>query len=101
MLKVEVYIPEEALTKIQSVIKDYCCVKSNKYTHCMSWHKVQSVWQPIGDAKPYLGTVGQDQYAEEYLLTFRCKEEDLEKVVGLIKENHPYEEVAIDVCSIL
>lgn len=100
MLKVVVYLPLESLDSIQNAIKDYCCSYTDKYTHCMSWRRVKSMWMPINDANPYLGTVGKDEQAEEYELTFRCKEEDVQEVIRLIKENHPYEDVCIDVCEL-
>ena len=101
MYKVTVYVPIESLDTIQNAIKDYCYTPTNKYTYCMSWKKVQSMWMPINNANPYLGELGKVQYAEEYELVFRCKEEDIDKVISLIKENHPYEEVSIDVHKIM
>ncbi len=74
-----------------------CSSENNKYTHCMSWYKVQSMWMAQGDAKPYLGELNVDQHAEEYVLVFRCRDENIDTVVRLIKENHPYEEVCIDI----
>ena len=97
MYKVEVYLPKESLEIIIEVVKDYAKVDSEKYTHCMSWHKVNSMWMPVGDANPYLGELGKDQYAEEYVLTFRCEEAVVERVKKLIVDNHPYESVCIDV----
>ena len=100
MYKIETYVPAEALDAIRDAIKDYCCAATDKYTHCMSWRKVQSMWMPINDANPYLGEIDKDQYAEEYEIVFRCKDEDIDKVIRLIKENHPYEEVCIDVLKL-
>ena len=93
MLKVETYLPLDSLDQIRDAIKEYCCTKTGNYTHCMSWHKTTSMWMPINDADPYLGEIGKDQYAEEYVLAFRCKEEDIDTVRRLIRENHPYEDV--------
>jgi hypothetical protein len=42
MLKVEVYVPKEALKDIIDAVKDYCKV-TDKYTHCMSWYPVHSM----------------------------------------------------------
>ena len=97
LLKVEIYLPAEALDSIRNAIKDYCIVNSEKYIHCMSWYKVESMWQPCENANPYRGKVGEDMCQEEYVLTFRCVREKIEEVVKLVKENHPYEEVAIDI----
>lgn len=101
MLKVEIYLPIEALEIIKNAIKDYCCSRTDKYTHCMSWYKVQSMWMPVNNANPYLGELNKDEYAEEYVLTFICKENDINDVINIIKENHPYEEVCINICKLL
>ena len=97
MYKVETYVPKESLDTIIDAIKDYCKVNSSKYIHCMSWHAVNSMWMPINDADPFLGELNKDQFAEEYVLTFRCDEDDIDKVRSLIIKNHPYEVPCIDV----
>lgn len=101
MYKIETYLPPEALDQIRDAVGPYSVVGSDKYSHCMSWYKTQSMWKPAVDANPYLGTPGELQYADEVVLTLRCREEDLDKVVELIRENHPYEEPAIDVVKLL
>lgn len=97
MYKIETYIPKEALEKIVDAIKDYAKVESDKYIHCMSWHSVNSMWMPVNNAKPYWGELEKDQYAEEFVLTFRCEEDAISEIKELIIENHPYEVVCIDV----
>jgi hypothetical protein len=44
-----------------------------------------------------LGELNKDQFAEEYVLTFRCDEDAIDKVKSLIIKNHPYEVPCIDV----
>lgn len=97
MFKIETYIPKESLNNIIDAVKDYCKVDSNKYIHCMSWHTVNSMWMPINDADPFLGELNKDQFAEEYVLTFRCDENSINIVKSLIIKNHPYEVPCIDV----
>ena len=97
MYKVETYIPKEALEKVVDAIKDYAKTESDKYIHCLSWHSVNSMWMPVNNANPYLGELGKDQYAEEYVLTFRCEEDVIRKIRELIIANHPYEVACIDV----
>ena len=45
--------------------------------------------------------VGEIEFAPEYKLEFRCEEKDLQLAVKTIKENHPYEEVCINVIPII
>jgi len=41
------------------------------------------------------------EFAPEYKLEFRCEEEMIEEAVKAIKDNHPYEEVCINVIEVL
>ena len=47
------------------------------------------------------GNVGEIEFAPEYKLEFQCKEEDLKQAVNAIKENHPYEEVCINIIPLV
>lgn len=97
LYKVETYLPKEALDKIRSALYELGLGKVGKYDCCLSWYEVNSSWKPIDGAKPYLGTVGEIEFAPEYKLEFQCKESDLTAAVSAIKSNHPYEEVCINV----
>lgn len=101
MYKVETYVPKESLAKIIEVVKDYAKAESDKYIHCLSWHSVNSMWMPINGANPYLGELGKDQNAEEYVLTFRCEESVIDEVRELIIQNHPYEVACIDIYKLI
>ena len=59
MLKVDVYLPLEALNSIQEAIGPYCISNSGNYSHCMSWQKINLSWMPLENAKPYIGTINQ------------------------------------------
>lgn len=97
LYKIETYLPKEALDKIRSALYELGLGKVGKYDCCLSWYEVNSSWKPIDGAKPYLGTVGEIEFAPEYKLEFQCKESDLTAAVSAIKSNHPYEEVCINV----
>ena len=63
----------------------------------MSWYEVNSSWRPIDGANPYLGKVGEIEFAAEYKLEFQCSEKQLKTAIDTIKQNHPYKEVGINV----
>ena len=52
-------------------------------------------------ANPYIGKIDEIEFASEYKLEFRCKEEDLQKAVNAIKSNHPYETVCINIIPLI
>lgn len=97
LYKVEVYLPIEALENIKNGLYSYGFGKVGNYDCCLSWYQINSSWRPIEGANPYLGTVGEIEFAHEYKIEFRCEEKDLESAVKVIKENHPYEEVCINI----
>lgn len=99
--KIETFVPVEALENIKAALYEKGFGKIGNYENCLSWHKVESSWKPVGGANPYQGTVGETEFATEYKIEFRCDENDLNLVVDLIKKNHPYEEVCINVIPII
>ncbi len=99
--KIEVYLPCEALEDIKQGLYKYGFGKVGNYDCCLSWQKIDSSWRPIEGANPYLGTVGEIEFAPEYRLEFRCEEKDLELAIKTIKDNHPYEEVCINIIPLM
>jgi len=95
--KVETYLPKEALENIKNGLYANGFGKIGNYDCCLSWYPINSSWRPVDGANPYLGKVGEIEFAPEYKLEFRCEEKDLQLAVKTIKENHPYEEVCINI----
>lgn len=100
IFKVETYLPLEALDKIKNGLYQAGFGKVGNYDCCLSWYKINSSWKPLAGTNPYLGNVGEIEYAPEYKLEFRCDEENLRKAIDIIKANHPYEEVCINILPI-
>ena len=101
LYKIEVYLPLEALDNIKNGLYQLGFGKVGNYDCCMSWYEINSSWRPMDGANPYLGTVGEIEYAPEYKLEFRCCEKDLQSAINAIKTNHPYEEVCINIIPLL
>lgn len=101
LYKVEVYLPIEALEDVKNGLYELGFGKVGNYDCCMSWYEINSSWRPKDGANPYLGKVGEVEFAPEYKLEFRCSEKDLQTAVEIIKKNHPYEEVCINIIPLL
>ena len=99
--KVYVFIPTESLEKVIKALQKGHINQLGNYKNCMSWQKVESTWVSLSGAVPYDGKVGKTTRAEEYKLEFLCEEKNLKKAVALIRKNHPYEEVEIDVIPMI
>jgi len=100
LYKIETFLPKEALENIKNGLYECGFAKIGDYDCCMSWFEINSSWRPIDGANPYLGKVGEIEFAPEYKLEFRCNKKNLKKVVEIIKKNHPYEEVCINILPI-
>ncbi len=97
LFKVEVFLPRESLEDIRSAIYSLGLGKIGNYDCCLSWYETMGSWRPLGEAKPYLGTLGEIEVAPEYKLEFKCEEKDLKRAIDVIKAKHPYEEVGINI----
>jgi hypothetical protein len=94
-------LPCEALEDIKQGLYKEGFGKIGNYDCCLSWHKIESSWRPVEGANPYLGKVGEIEFAPEYKLELRCAEEDLNLAIKTIKDNHPYEEVCINIIPLM
>ena len=54
-------------------------------------------FKPKAGAHPYIGQIGKFEEVEEELIETICHKDLVEKVIGAIKQAHPYEEPAIDI----
>lgn len=95
--KIETYLPKQALENIKNALYKLGLGKIGNYDCCLSWYEINSSWRPIDGANPYLGKVGEIEFAPEYKLEFQCDHNHLKIAVETIKKNHPYEEVCINV----
>ena len=100
LYKIEVYLPLEALENIKNGLYNQGFGRVGNYDCCLSWHEINSSWRPMDGANPYLGKVGKIEFAPEYKLEFRCEEKHLKQAVQIIKSNHPYEEVCINIIEL-
>lgn len=95
--KIEVYIPQNSLDNIKNALYKINVGNVGKYSHCMTWYDVKSCWTPQPGSQPYLGQIGLVEESDEVKLEFRCSDSELKETISIIKENHPYEEVGINV----
>ena len=100
LYKVETFVPPEALEPVKDALEQLGVGRIGNYDCCLSWYKVNSSWRPLQGATPYLGEVGKLEIATEYKIEFRCTKKDLKKVVQAIRDNHPFEEIGINVIEL-
>lgn len=100
-IKVQLFTPKSHLDEIRIALGEAGIGKMGNYDYCSFVSEGKGYFRPLDGATPAIGKVGEIEEVEEVKLEFVCSQSDIEKVLEVIKENHPYEEVALDVIPLL
>lgn len=98
--KIETFVPVEAVDNIIKALHGNDFAKIGNYVDCLNWYKINSSWTPVEGSNPYQGELNKTEFAEEYKIELRCDKKDIKRVVEIIRKNHPYEEVCINILPI-
>lgn len=98
--KLVVYVPKDYAETVRTAICAAGGGHIGKYSHCTFQTSGVGTFLPHEGAKPFLGKVGQLEYADEYRLETIVSKENCPAVLRAMREVHPYEEVAYDLYSL-
>ncbi len=96
--KICVSVPVDYSDKMMDAIDEIMDPLYPGYRRTFSITEVTGTWKPLKGSHPFIGTPGKIEKVQEHKIEFVVKEKDLKRVLLKIKEIHPYEEPAIDVC---
>ncbi|HEY4160987.1 MAG TPA: hypothetical protein VGM08_02905 [Candidatus Saccharimonadales bacterium] len=99
--KVVVTVPESDGDALRKAVGDVGGGKVGNYSHCSFTVKGAGRFIPQDGARPTIGTVGEPEEVTEERIEVNCDETSLGPVLKTIRENHPYEEPAVDVYPLL
>lgn len=99
--KIAVTVPEAEADALRKVIGDAGGGKVGNYTHCSFSVKGIGRSLPGSGANPTIGQVGTLEEIPEERIEINCDETNLQTVVQAIRDNHSYEEPAIDVYQLI
>lgn len=91
-VKIEVYIPKTHLIMCRDALNDSGLLKIGNYDMCITTTDVTGYFRPLKGANPYKGIMNKITRVDEVKLEFSCFKNELEKVIEIIKQVHPYEE---------
>jgi hypothetical protein len=97
MYKLIYFVPIEAKEKTKEALFTMGAGMFDKYECCSFETLGMGQFKPIGDANPHIGSLNKLEVLEEYKVEIICKDELVHKAVEVLKESHPYEEVAYEV----
>ena len=100
MYKLAYFVPIEAKEKTKDALFLIGAGKYNNYESCSFETLGQGQFKPIKSANPYIGKKDTIEYVKEYKVEMICSDELIKKAVEVLKEAHPYEEVAYEVIKL-
>jgi len=101
LVKIVVTVPEEEADELRKVIGDAGAGRVGDYTHCSFSVKGKGRFLPHKGANPTIGKVGELEEVVEERVEITCDRDNLENIIHIIRDNHPYEEPVIAVYSLL
>lgn len=99
--KIAIYIPKKYLNNLMEKINSNMKIVYKNYDYVFSFYEVTGTWRPLEGANPFKGKKNKIEKAKEIKIEFLVKKDDLENVLKTIKENHPYEQPAIDIYPVI
>jgi hypothetical protein len=100
-LKVWLTCPEDASERVRMAIGDAGIGKIGNYSHCSFVTKGKGYFMPNAEANPHIGRAGKLEEVDEVVIEFVCTADQLPLLKEILKEHHPYEEVALDIFQLL
>ncbi len=97
-VKFVVFVPEPHANAVIEAAVNAGAGTIGDYSHCSFRSPGTGTYKPLEGAKPFAGTVGQLEEAEdEVRLEIVCPRGRIGRLIEAVKRVHPYEEVAFDV----
>lgn len=100
LYKIEIFLPEQALDRVQQALAGAHAGEIGNYDHCFSVTAITGYWRPNAQANPYLGETEKLSLEKELKMEVNCREEFLHKAVQAVRKVHPYEEPLINIIQL-
>jgi dinuclear metal center YbgI/SA1388 family protein len=97
IFKFAVYVPTQYADKVSQAIFKAGAGKIGKYTETSFNISGKGTFKPMEGTNPFIGKIGEREEVQEIKIETVVAERDLDSVVQVMKDNHPYEEPAYDV----
>jgi len=97
MYKLNFYVPVENKEKVKEALFNIGIGKYENYECCSFESLGVGQFKPIDGANPHLGEINSLERVDEYKVEMICSDLLIKNAIRVLKEVHPYEEVAYEV----
>ncbi|TSC87506.1 MAG: hypothetical protein G01um10147_484 [Microgenomates group bacterium Gr01-1014_7] len=101
MFKIVTFVPVKDAQKVRKAMGDAGAGVWGKYHHASFSTRGIGRFIPAKGAHPAIGKVGEITEVEEERIEVICQKEKVKAVVSAIKQNHPYEEIPIEIYELV
>ncbi len=97
MYKLAFFVPESHLDVVKFALFELGAGKIGDYEACCWQVLGQGQFKPGEESQPFIGELNQLEMMSEWKVEMVCEDHLIKEVVAMLKQVHPYEEVAYDV----
>jgi len=97
MYKLNYFVPTEAKEATKQALFEIGVGRYENYECCSFETQGTGQFKPIDNDNPHLGELNKIEKVQEYKVEMICSDALIKKAIEVLKEVHPYEEVAFEV----
>jgi len=97
MYKLNYFVPTEAKEATKQSLFEIGVGRYENYECCSFETQGTGQFKPIDNTNPHLGELNKIEKVQEYKVEMICSDALIKKAIEVLKEVHPYEEVAFEV----
>lgn len=100
LFKLQIYVPNENVDEFHSALTKAGAGKIGNYSECSFRLKGTGTFTPMEGSNPILGEIGIPENIEETQLSYLIDSMQVNEILTIMNEAHPYEEVAYEIIPI-
>ena len=97
MYKLNYFVPQDSKEKTKQALFDIGVGRYENYECCCFETLGTGQFKPIDSANPHIGELNKIEKVQEYKVEMICSSELIHEAIKVLKEQHPYEEVAYEI----
>lgn len=101
LVKIVVFVPEENADDIREALGKAGAGEIGEYSYCSFSIKGVGRFKPSKNAEPHIGSANKLETVNEERIEVACEKDQAADIIKVIKQVHPYEEVVIDIYTML
>ncbi len=100
-VKISTTVPIQNLEEIRNAICSEGAGIIGNYSYCTIATKCIGTFKPSDEANPYIGEKNKLEFVNEEKIEVICDIEKAKRVLGKLREVHPYEEPIINIVPLI